>query len=160
MEKEVLKQEKENLQKKEIVIYKKWWFWLIIIIVVIVYYGSIYYANNMIGKKDIATSTNKTYNNTAHKTSNLGKQNNASSKPDDVELLTYAQMVLDNKLNNPKYSNYTGDYNFVGTGLRYKIEGKVNNEKFWMIIEFTDETYKEYDLISLQVGKEHIYKRK
>ena len=35
---------------------------------------------------------------------------------------------------------------------RYKIEGKVNDEKFNMIIQFIDNTYKEYDLISLQVG--------
>lgn len=81
---------------------------------------------------------------------------NKSQKPNDIELMSYAQTVLDDNLSNPKYSSYKGDYTFIETGLRYKIEGKVTTngikEKFYIIIEFTDNTYKEYDLISLQVG--------
>lgn len=86
-------------------------------------------------------------------------ENNTNKKPNDVELMTYAQTVLKDNLSNPKYSSYKDDYTFVDTGLRYKIEGKVNGEKFWMIIEFTNDTYKEYDLISLQVGNDIIYKK-
>lgn len=90
--------------------------------------------------------------------SSLGNSSNKNSnkKPDEVELMTYAQLVLDDNLSNPKYSSYKKDYTFIETGLRYKIEGKVNNEKFWMIIEFVDDSYKEYDLISLQVGNKKI----
>lgn len=88
------------------------------------------------------------------------KDDNKKSKvPDEVELMSYAQMVLKDNLYNPKYSSYKGDYTFIGTGLRYKIEGKVNGENFWMIIQFIDNTYKEYDLISLQVGNQIIYKK-
>lgn len=76
----------------------------------------------------------------------------SSGKATNLEIMSYAQTVLDKKLGNPSYSHNENDYTIVNTNLRYKIEGKVNNEKFWMIIEFVDDTYKEYDLISLQVG--------
>lgn len=82
-----------------------------------------------------------------------------SNEPTDVEIVSYAQTVLDDNLTNPKYAYGTSDYTVIGTGLRYKIEGKVNSEKFWMIIQFVDESYKEYDLISLQVGDNIIYKK-
>lgn len=81
---------------------------------------------------------------------------NNSEVPSNVELMSYAQTVLKDNLSNPKYSSNKSDYNFIRTGLRYKIEGKVNNENFWLIIQFTDDTYKEYDLISLQVGNKII----
>lgn len=81
---------------------------------------------------------------------------NGNKEPSEVELMSYTQTVLKDNLNSPKYSSYKEDYNFIKTGLRYKIEGKVNNEKFWMIIEFVDDSYKEYDLISLQVGNKKI----
>lgn len=84
-------------------------------------------------------------------------------EPDDIELMSYAQLVLKDNLNNPSYSSFKDDYTFIKTNLRYKIEGNVtiNNStnKFYMIIEFVDNTYKEYDLISLQVGNDIIYKK-
>ena len=83
----------------------------------------------------------------------------ANSKPSELDLMSYAQTVLDDNMNNPKYSRNQSDYKFVGTDLRYKIEGKVNGENFWMIIQFVDNNYKEYDLISLQVGNKTIYKK-
>ena len=90
-----------------------------------------------------------------------GNKENTSKKdikePTQIELMSYTQTVLEKNLINAKYSRNTKDYNFINTGLRYKIEGKVNNEKFWMIIEFTDKTYKTYDLVSLQVGEKKIY---
>lgn len=78
-------------------------------------------------------------------------------KPDEIELMSYAQTILKDNIYNPKYSSYKEEYNFIETGLRYKIEGKVNNENFWIIIEFVDDTYKEYNLISLQIGNKKIY---
>lgn len=87
-------------------------------------------------------------------------ENDKIEKPDEIELMSYAQTVLDDNLINPKYSSYKKDYTFINnTELRYKIEGEVNNEKFWMIIEFIDDTYKDYNLISLQVGNNIIYKK-
>lgn len=94
---------------------------------------------------------------------NLGDSSttNKNKEPDNVELMSYVQTVLKDNLNSPKYSNYKGDYNFVKTGLRYKIEGNVSvngvQEKFYMVINFVDDTYQEYDLISLQVGSKKIY---
>ncbi len=87
----------------------------------------------------------------------LGKTSNndtetTNGEPTNMEVMAYVQTVLDRELNNPSYSRREDDYNIIGTGLRYKIEGKVNSEYFWMIIQFTDNTYKEYELISLQVG--------
>lgn len=90
-------------------------------------------------------------------TSTIGK----NGKPDEVELMTYAQTILDDNLSNPKYSSNKSDYTFVETKLRYKIEGNVTEngikQRFYMIIEFDDENYKDYKLISLQVGNNRIY---
>lgn len=83
-----------------------------------------------------------------------------NEKPDEVTLMTYAQMILDGYLNSPKYSSYKGDYTFVETGLRYKIEGNVKengiNQRFYLIIEFDNTNYNEYKIISLQVGNSRI----
>ena len=87
---------------------------------------------------------------------------NQKSKPTDIELMSYAQTVLDNNLNSPQYSSRTTEYKFTETGLRYKIEGEViengNRQKFWLIIRFLNDSYKEYDVISLQVGSRYIIK--
>lgn len=95
---------------------------------------------------------------------NLGNDSsdsNSNGQLSDIELMSYAQTVLDDNLSNPQYSSSKKDYNFVNTGLKYKIEGEVTTngkkENFYMIIEFTDENYEEYDLISLQVGNKDIY---
>ena len=81
--------------------------------------------------------------------------------PSDIELMSYAQTILDDNLISPKYSSNTKDYTFTQTGLRYKIEGRVTTEglsqKFYIVINFTDSKYTEYDLISLQVGNKKIY---
>lgn len=92
---------------------------------------------------------------------NSSSRSGSGKKPDEIELMSYAQTVLKDNLNNPKYSSYKGDYTFINTGLRYKIEGNVtvngNKDEFYMIIQFTNDTYKEYDLISLQVGNKKVY---
>lgn len=83
--------------------------------------------------------------------------------PDELELMSYAQTVLDNHLPDCKYSRNKTEYTFVKTNLRYKIEGEVSrtkdspSEKFYMIIKFTNEKYDTYDLISLQIGNDIIY---
>jgi hypothetical protein len=86
-----------------------------------------------------------------------------SKGPDDIELMSYAQTVLENFFPECKYSRRKDEYTFVNTNLRYKIEGEISKtkdetpEKFYMIIAFTNEEYESYDLISLQVGDELIY---
>lgn len=86
----------------------------------------------------------------------------SSQKPSNIELMSYAQTVLDRNLDNPKYSRNENDYTFVNTFLRYKIGGKVTvnskEEKFYLIIQFTDNTYTEYDVVSLQIGNNKIIK--
>lgn len=150
------------MEKEKKQIYKKWWFWLIIILLIFII-GSGANTNN--------TSTNNVTNNASINETNTNiseetpaKENeNKTNTPTDMELMSYAQLVLNDNLNNPKYSRSTSDYKFIQTNLRYKIEGNVEvnsiSNKFYMIIEFTDETYKNYDLISLQVGNETIYKK-
>lgn len=150
------------MEKEKKQIYKKWWFWLIIILLIFII-GPGANTNN--------TSTNNVTNNASINETNTNiseetpaKENeNKTNTPTDMELMSYAQLVLDDNLNNPKYSRSTSDYKFIQTNLRYKIEGNVEvnsiSNKFYMIIEFTDETYKNYDLISLQVGNETIYKK-
>ena len=84
--------------------------------------------------------------------------------PSELELMTYAQAVIDDFYPNPKYSRDQGDYTFTKTNLRHKIEGEVSTdsksryEKFHLIIQFVDEKYEEYDVLSLQIGDEVIYK--
>ena len=84
-------------------------------------------------------------------------------EPDEIELMTYAQTVLDDFFPECKYSRRKDEYTFIKTDLRYKIEGNVSiassdsNEKFYMIINFTNNDFEYYDLISLQIGDETIY---
>ena len=130
--------------------YQKWWFWVIVGMLVLGLIGEI------MGKTE-TKETNNTTNNITNKIENTQKESKREEEPDEIELMSYAQTVLKDNLTNPTYSRNKKDYKFINTGLRYKIEGKVNNENFYMIIEFVDDTYKEYDLISLQVGNEKVY---
>ncbi len=90
--------------------------------------------------------------------------NDMSDGPSELELMTYAQTVLDDFLPDCKYSHRKDEYNFIKTNLRYKIEGEVTSsnsdspEDFYMIIEFINKAYETYDLISLQVGDTLLYK--
>lgn len=153
------------MEKEKKQVYKKWWFWLIIILLIFII-GSGANNNNTNNNSSnnisINSSTNETNINKIEETLITENQNN-TNVPTDMELMSYAQLVLDDNLNNPKYSRSTSDYKFIQTNLRYKIEGTVTvnsaSNKFYMIIEFTDDTYKDYDLISLQVGNETIYKK-
>lgn len=87
-----------------------------------------------------------------------------SDSPDELHLMSYAQTVLEDFFPKCKYSRNTNEYKFIGTDLRYKIEGEVSVDSassyknFYMIIQFEDDKYETYDLISLQVGDDTIYK--
>ena len=87
--------------------------------------------------------------------------NSKNDIPTNTEIVSYAQTVLSKEVPLAKYSYGTSEYNVIGTDFRYKIEGTVtlnnSSEKFTIIIEFTDETYTEYDLKSLQIGDNKIY---
>lgn len=78
--------------------------------------------------------------------------------PGKLELMSYTQTVLNDYVSYPDYSSNTDDYEFISTGLRYKIEGKVSGMKFIIIFTFTDETYKEYDVNTLEIGGKNIFK--
>lgn len=150
------------MEKEKKQIYKKWWFWLIIILLIFIIESGANTNNTSTNNVTNNASINETNTNISEETP--AKENeNKTNTPTDMELMSYAQLVLDDNLNNPKYSRSTSDYKFIQTNLRYKIEGNVEvnsiSNKFYMIIEFTDETYKNYDLISLQVGNETIYKK-
>ena len=87
------------------------------------------------------------------------------NEPDKIELMSYAQTVLDDYYPSAKYSRNKDEYNCVGSYPRYKVEGEVSvdgmqeYQPFYMIMEFSDETYTEYELISLQVGDEVLYEQ-
>lgn len=84
-------------------------------------------------------------------------------QPNEIELMTYAQTVLEDYYPNCEYSHNKADYKIVKTDLRYKIEGEISVSKaamptpFYLIIQFTNEEYDTYDLISLQLDDEIIY---
>lgn len=152
------------MEKEKKQIYKKWWFWLIIILLIFIIGSGANTNNTSTNNVTTNTSINETNTSISEETPAKENENNTNTNtPTDMELMSYAQLVLDDNLNKPKYSRSTSDYKFVQINLRYKIEGNVEvnstSNKFYMIIEFTDETYKNYDLISLQVGNETIYKK-
>lgn len=157
------------MEKEKKAIYKKWWFWLLIILLLFILGSNTNTTDNYNNSVNNNTTTNNIINNNIENTtSNNNIENNNTdieekNIPSDIELMSYAQLVLEDNLNNPTYSRSTSDYTFISTGLRCKIEGNVTinsiSNKFYMIIEFIDNTYKEYDLISLQVGNETIYKK-
>lgn len=154
------------MKEEKKAIYKKWWFWLLIILLLIILGSNTDTTNNSVDNNVITNNIvetnieNTTINNNTEDTDTNIEEKNI---PTDMELMSYAQLVLEDNLNNPTYSRSTSDYTFINTLLRYKIEGDVTvnsiSNKFYMIIEFVDDTYKEYDLISLQVGNNIIYKK-
>lgn len=89
----------------------------------------------------------------------------SANAPRDTEVVAYAETVLTDFYPDSKFPfDAINEYEIVKTNLRYKIEGtfkenkKSSYEDFCMIIEFLDNQYETYDLVSLQVGKETVYK--
>lgn len=90
----------------------------------------------------------------------------SANEPTNVEIVSYAQTVIKDYYPDSKFPfGATSEYKVVKTGLRYKIEGtfkeneNVSYEDFYMIIEFLDDKYETYDLISLQIGKITVYEQ-
>lgn len=94
------------------------------------------------------------------------QKESAANEPDNIELVSYAQTVIEEFYPDSKFPlNSTREYKVVKTALRYKIEGTFKETKdasyedFCMIIEFVDDKYETYDLISLQIGKTTIFEQ-
>lgn len=89
------------------------------------------------------------------------KENN--NLPSDIEIISYAQTVLEDYYPKCKLPSGVKEYEITNTSLRYKIEGEIHRtkesvlEEFIMIIEFEDESCEAYSLVSLQIGSETIY---
>ncbi|MFR5876360.1 MAG: hypothetical protein ACLUFN_07710 [Eubacterium sp.] len=90
-------------------------------------------------------------------------QNETIEIPDEVELITYSERVLEDEFGNAEFS-WLDYYNTVSPkngSLKAKVEGSayINDIKhqFTLIIEFTNETYKNYDVKYLQVDDTEIY---
>lgn len=119
--------------------------------------------NEKLPQKTNSLDSTKTDEQIPEKSSNKPETEfySTAKEPDEIELMTYAQTVLDDYFPECKYSRRKDEYTFIKTDLRYKIEGNVSiddfSEKFYMIIKFTNDDFEFYDLISLQIGDEIIY---
>lgn len=115
-----------------------------------------------ITKKEDYTENTKKNSQTIEK-NNEAANNNVSRGLTNLELMSYAQTVLEDFYPKCEYSRNSRDYTFVNTDLKYKIEGNVSisknssEQKFCMLLKFIDEKYEQYDLILLQVGNDVIY---
>lgn len=88
----------------------------------------------------------------------------ASGEPDEIELMSYAQTVLEDFYPDLKVSRDKSTYVFARTDMRYKIKGyffqtKDDKEQslFEMIIRFTDDSFTSYDLLDLFVDGHSVY---
>ena len=95
---------------------------------------------------------------------NSGDKEPDSKIPTDQELVSYAQVVVNDYFDNPSYPSLTEDYIIVppsDTNLRSKIKGDVvinsNKETFQIIIEFVDSNFEQYDLKYFSLGNDVIY---
>ena len=110
-------------------------------------------------------SSTKSNSNKNASSKNDKKDKVPSNAPSKIDLISYAQVVLEDFYPSPKFPAGKDSYNCPGTGLRYKIEGQISvdgksaYQNFYVIIEFVNDTYTEYDLVLAQVGKEVLYKR-
>lgn len=94
---------------------------------------------------------------------NFVAQKENKDLPSDIEIISYAQTVLEDYYPKCKLPSGVKEYEITNTALRYKIEGEIHRtkesvlEEFVMIIEFEDESCEAYFLVSLQIGSETIY---
>ena len=90
-----------------------------------------------------------------------------SSEQDSPDVIAAAKYVLTQEVTNAKTiydeSEYQVTEKMNGNELSYRIKGPVivNNksEEFYMIIEYEDNTYKNYKLKYLKVGNTEIYNK-
>lgn len=94
---------------------------------------------------------------------NFVAQKENKDLPSDIEIISYAQTVLEDYYPKCKLPSGVKEYEITNTALRYKIEGEMHRtkesvlEEFVMIIEFEDESCETYFLVSLQIGDDVIY---
>lgn len=143
--------EKEN--KK---IYKKWWFWLIIIFIIIIL-GT--------GNKNVSNTTPTNSNNTNNIIENTNttaeENNNISNVPSEDNYKKYVYEVFDKHYNGSyNISGDKSDWKIITTLTRTKLEGIaiVNNNRydFYIILEFSDDTFSDYTVKYFQVGDDKI----
>lgn len=116
-------------------------------------------------KEDEVASSTESGSDKNASSKNDKKDKDSSNVPSKIDLISYAQVVLEDFYPSPKFPAGKDSYNCPGTGLRYKIEGQISvdgksaYQNFYVIIEFVDDTYTEYDLVLAQVDKEVLYKQ-
>ncbi|MFQ9501658.1 MAG: hypothetical protein ACLR1U_03785 [Clostridia bacterium] len=143
--------EKEN--KK---IYKKWWFWLIIIFIIIIL-GT---GNSNISNTT-PTNSNTTNNIIESNNTTAAENNNISNVPSEDNYKKYVYEVFDKHYNGSyNISGDKSDWKIITTLTRTKLEGIaiVNNNRynFYIILEFSDDTFSDYTVKYFQVGDDKI----
>lgn len=143
--------EKEN--KK---IYKKWWFWLIIIFIIIIL-GT---GNSNISNTT-PTNSNTTNNIIESNNTTAAENNNISNVPSEDNYKKYVYEVFDKHYNGSyNISGDKSDWKIITTLTRTKLEGIaiVNNNRynFYIILEFSDNTFSDYTVKYFQVGDDKI----
>lgn len=143
--------EKEN--KK---IYKKWWFWLIIIFIIIILgTGNSNISNTTPTNSNITNNIIESNNTTA------AENNNISNVPSEDNYKKYVYEVFDKHYNGSyNISGDKSDWKIITTLTRTKLEGIaiVNNNRynFYIILEFSDDTFSDYTVKYFQVGDDKI----
>ena len=85
---------------------------------------------------------------------------------DDSFFILCAESVLDDYYPSAKYPSISDNsFKVINTDLRYKVKGKVSIDgvskfqNFWVIMEFSDDTYEEYTIFLAQIGDEVLYEK-
>lgn len=143
--------EKENKE-----IYKKWWFWLIIIFIIIIL-GT---GNSNISNTT-PTNSNTTNNIIESNNTTAAENNNISNVPSEDNYKKYVYEVFDKHYNGSyNISGDKSDWKIITTLTRTKLEGIaiVNNNRynFYIILEFSDDTFSDYTVEYFQVGDDKI----
>lgn len=144
------------MEKEKKKIYKQWWFWLIIIFIIIIL-GT--------GNKNVSNTTPTNSNNTNNIIENTNttaeENNNISNVPSEDNYKKYVYEVFDKHYNGSyNISGDKSDWKIITTLTRTKLEGIaiVNNNRydFYIILEFSDDTFSDYTVKYFQVGDDKI----
>lgn len=144
------------MEKKNKKIYKKWWFWLIIIFIIIIL-GT---GNSNISNTT-PTNSNTTNNIIESNNTTAAENNNISNVPSEDNYKKYVYEVFDKHYNGSyNISGDKSDWKIITTLTRTKLEGIaiVNNNRynFYIILEFSDDTFSDYTVKYFQVGDDKI----
>ena len=145
------------MEKDNKKIYKKWWFWLIIIFIIIIL-GT---GNSNVSNTTPTNSNNTTNNIVETNNTTVEENNNISNVPSEDNYKKYVYEVFDKHYNgNYNISGDKLDWKIITTLTRTKLEGIaiVNNNRydFYIILEFSDDTFSEYTVKYFQVGDDKI----